>query len=78
MTYQISIARRHSWVKRFAQYLRAQYRKDAIKSQIRKERRDLANLSDQQLRDIGITRHQAELEASRGYDDVPSSRLYHW
>ena len=77
MTYQISIARRHSWVKRFAHYLRAQYKLDAMKSQIRKERKDLANLSDQQLRDIGITRHQAELEASRGYDDIPSSRLYY-
>lgn len=39
-----------------------------------KQRRDLANLSDDALRDIGITREQAEKEAQRSTWDAP----HHW
>lgn len=56
------------------------YIKDAnataeLKSQIRHERNQLMRLSDEELRDIGLTRNQAEQEASRGFDDVPKHRL---
>lgn len=32
---------------------------------IRRSRRDLVDLSDDQLRDIGVSRHEAETEARR-------------
>lgn len=34
-----------------------------------KTRKDLLNLSDEQLKDIGITKVQAEFEANRGFWD---------
>ncbi len=41
---------------------------------LHKQRRDLARLDDHALRDIGITRHEAEAEAARPIWDVPG----HW
>lgn len=43
--------------------------------QLGRERRDLARLSDQELRDIGVTRAQAEQESYRGIADIPPNRL---
>lgn len=45
-----------------------------LKLQIRKERADLAELSDEALSDIGVSREAAEAEASREFDDVPQHR----
>lgn len=45
-----------------------------LKWQIRRERLDLAALSDHELADIGITREAAEIEANREFDDVPQHR----
>jgi len=42
--------------------------------QVRKERDELKNMSDDQLQDIGIHRADAEYESARGYYDVPEDR----
>lgn len=47
--------------------------------QVRRERQMLAALDDAQLTDIGLTRIEADVEASRDFLDVPynrRSRLY--
>lgn len=41
---------------------------------IRRQRRDLARLDDHALKDIGISRYEAEVESSRPAWDVP----HHW
>ena len=74
MNYEIAVTHRPSWIKRMAQYLREQYELDVVRSEIRKERKSLANLSDAQLRDIGFTRSEATQEALRGYGDIPDAR----
>ncbi|WP_020397136.1 DUF1127 domain-containing protein [Thiolinea disciformis] len=47
----------------------------ALKVQVAKERKDLADLPDSILKDIGVHRAEAELESQRRFDDVPASRL---
>ena len=44
-----------------------------LKLALRRERRQLAQLSDQQLRDIGLEREEANAEAQRR--DIPLNRL---
>lgn len=44
-----------------------------VKADIRRERKQLLLMSDQMLKDIGITHEQAMAEASR--DDIPAKRL---
>ena len=44
-----------------------------IKAAIRAERRQLAEMSDAQLKDIGLNREQALAEAAR--EDIPQQRL---
>ena len=51
----------------------AWFRFHHLKRQIASERRHLALLNDDALKDIGITRHQAEIEAR--LKDLPSDRL---
>lgn len=41
---------------------------------VNEERRQLAELEDWQLEDIGITRAQADAEAERAIEDVPAGR----
>ncbi|NDR57971.1 DUF1127 domain-containing protein [Pseudoruegeria sp. M32A2M] len=41
---------------------------------VHKQRRDLARLDDSALKDIGISRYEAEIESSRPAWDVP----HHW
>ena len=43
--------------------------------QIRRERNQLAGLSDHELCDIGITRAQADAESYRGLSHIPRNRL---
>ncbi len=39
--------------------------------QVHRQRRELANLSDKQLSDIGTTRGDARIEANRPFWDLP-------
>ncbi len=41
---------------------------------VNEERRQLAELEDWQLEDIGITRAQANAEAERAIEDIPAGR----
>lgn len=45
------------------------------RSRMRRERQMLATLDDRMLKDIGLTRAEANLEAARPGWDVPESRL---
>lgn len=44
-------------------------------TQIRRERTRLSAMSDHQLKDIGVTRDQANQESYRGIADIPPNRL---
>ena len=43
--------------------------------EVRREREILANLTDSELRDIGVHRADADAECRRSYLDVPADRL---
>lgn len=45
-----------------------------LKLQVRKEREQLAHLSEEALADIGVSREAANTEAVREFDDVPQHR----
>ena len=49
-------------------------RRRRLAESIHRERQVLARLSEDQLKDIGITRAEALREASRDWGDVPRSR----
>ena len=49
--------------------------RETLKRKLAQERRQLAYLSDDMLRDIGVCRADAELEASRS--DIPAARANH-
>ena len=59
------------------EYLTRQFlcwiRYQQLKFQVAQERRQLLALTDTELKDLGITRHEAELEARRS--DIPPKRL---
>ena len=42
---------------------------------VAQQRRQLSQLDDRMLHDIGITRAQAHMEAARGFWDVPTDQL---
>jgi uncharacterized protein YjiS (DUF1127 family) len=55
-------------------FLSRTFRFVALVASARRDRRTLAQLDPHLLRDIGLTREQAEAEAARALWDVPS----HW
>ena len=54
----------------FRQWMKHQH----LKSQVAQERRQLAEMSDSMLRDLGISRAQAQVEAMRS--ELPAARLH--
>ena len=46
-----------------------------LRYQVHQERQALLDLPDEILRDMGISRAEAELESQRDYKDVPQARL---
>ena len=46
----------------------------ALAQRVYRERRELVGLSDEQLKDIGLTRIEADREANRHWSDLPRSR----
>lgn len=75
MTHEFVVPKKNSLLKKIATYAREQYELDLLKAQIKKERRELAELDDRQLRDIGISREDAAREAARKFDDIPRRRI---
>jgi len=55
--------------------IRSRINKIQIASAIAHERRTLENLSDEALRDIGVSRGDATVEARREFFDLPPERL---
>lgn len=53
--------------------VRAWAKQEALKQQLKRERRQLAELSDEMLADLGIDRGEALAEASK--TDVPAIRM---
>ena len=53
--------------------VRAWAKREALKQQLRSERRQLAEMSDEMLADLGIDRGTALAEASR--TDIPAARM---
>lgn len=61
-----------STLDRLLQQVRAWAANESLKYRLKQERRQLAQLSDAMLRDLGISRTDAEIEASRR--DIPAVR----
>ncbi|MEZ5535323.1 MAG: DUF1127 domain-containing protein [Thiolinea sp.] len=49
-----------------------------LRHKIRKEREQLAALPDHLLRDIGVSRADAEAESRRSFEDIPAGRSNCW
>lgn len=78
MAFELAQAR-NSWAfKRIAEYLRDHRELTALREQVKEERRQLAELDDRSLLDMGITREQALRESSRAYEDISAKRLRFW
>jgi len=58
---------------RLLQQVRDWAANEALKYRLRQERRQLAQMSDEMLRDLGVSRGDADAEAAR--TDVPAARL---
>jgi len=65
-------AEAESTLDRLLQQVRAWAAKESLKYRLKQERRQLAALSDEMLRDLGISRGDAEIEAARS--DIPAAR----
>lgn len=59
------------WVERFKKWQVVQ----ALKQQVAKERRELVELPDGILKDIGVSAGDAWLESQRSRDDLPAFRV---
>lgn len=65
-----------SWSRHLVKHVRSSLSQRLdVYTTVHRERDALANLSDQQLRDIGLTRSDAYHESRRTYLDVPPGRL---
>ena len=51
------------------------YKLQLLRLQIKKERLILAKLTDRELEDMGIDRHDARTESRRSLTDLPANRL---
>ena len=60
---------------RLLQQVRGWAAEESLKYRLQRERRQLAEMSDDLLRDLGINRADAELEAARR--DIPAARALH-
>ena len=78
MTFSITQFMNFSIFHWIVEKLKEQRRLDELRDQIKRERQQLAELEDDVLKDIGITREQALRESARSYDDIPTRRLRFW
>ena len=78
MTEQVIVHTEKSVFSRIAEYLKYANEMAKLKRQIRQERNQLVQLTESELKDLGITRHDALQEANRDFDDVPKHRVRSW
>ena len=72
--FQPGLAEEHaSTLERLVQQVREWAHKESLRRKIKQERRQLLNMDDAMLADLGISRHEAETEALRR--DIPAERL---
>ncbi len=67
-------SRDNFWVN-LADYVQYWVAKTKLQDSVWRERETLANLTDDELRDIGVTRYDADREARRSDADLPPQRL---
>jgi uncharacterized protein YjiS (DUF1127 family) len=60
-------------LERLLRQVREWAREESLRRQLRRERRQLLEMDDDTLADLGISRHEAEAEARR--NDIPGERL---
>lgn len=60
-------------LERLLRQVREWAREESLHRRLRRERRQLLEMDDAMLQDIGISRHEAEAEARRR--DIPAERL---
>lgn len=58
---------------RIIQFIKVQL----LRLQVKNERHTLSKLTDRELDDMGISRHDALTESSKGLRDLPANRLNH-
>ncbi|MDH3741823.1 MAG: DUF1127 domain-containing protein [Hyphomicrobiales bacterium] len=75
MTAHIHKGNSQSIVQRIASGISYAWQTAQARARVRRERQLLATLDDRMLKDIGLTRADANLEAARPSWDVPSCRL---
>lgn len=72
--YQPGLAEKHpGTLERLLREVREWALREALRRDLKRERRQLGRMSDAQLADLGISRFEAEAEARR--DDIPDARL---
>ena len=55
-------------------YLQAKFRQFRLNAQVQAERKDLLRLDGHLLKDIGISRDDADRESRRSFGDIPVNR----
>jgi len=75
MTVHVLNKTENSLIRTVFNTLKHLYEVDCLKAQIRRERDQLAQMDDHQLRDIGLSRQEAQDEVHRSFHDVPEHRL---
>lgn len=75
MTDHIHKGNSQTFVHRIASGISYIWQLAQARASVRRERQMLASLDDRMLKDIGLTRADANLEAARPSWDVPDSRL---
>jgi uncharacterized protein YjiS (DUF1127 family) len=72
--FQPRLAEEHaSTLERLIRRVREWAREESLRRRIKQERRQLKEMDDAMLADLGISRHEAEAEARR--TDIPVERL---
>lgn len=72
---RVTVLRRSLWLWLLTDYCKRIINRCELCLEVRRERNVLAQLTDSELRDIGIHRADADVECRRSYFDVSADRL---
>ena len=64
-----------SLFRRCLNYFGARFQRFSLNAQIQAERRNLLKLDDHALKDIGVSRKDADNESRRSFGDIPHNRV---